>query len=118
MPNFNQRPEVPVRSTGRNGFDVRQVVGSVGARSVKLAISEVLRGVVTHSLYKIRQGRLGCRQLRDQVQFRTLRTVGAIALSEQDGQAWLGYHDLRVPFPVGSCSCCWHVFPGLDNQLL
>jgi len=90
MPDLDQGPEVPVGFTGRNGFNVWQVMGSIRARGIKLAILEILCGIVAHGLYKIRQRRLGSRQLGDKVQFRTLCAIRAVILCEQQGQARLG----------------------------
>src|SRR5438128_85001 len=68
----------------------------VRACGVKLAVSEIFLRVVPNGLDEVFKRFVGCRELRDQIQFRTLCAIGAVVLGKQDGQLMLWHQYLGL----------------------
>jgi hypothetical protein len=98
MLDLDQRPQLPISPTSGNGFDIGQMVGSVGARRVPIAGSEIFLRIVPNGFNQVFYGSVGCLKFCDEIQVWALRTIEAIVLREQNRQARLGDHDLGL-FP-------------------
>src|SRR5574337_2188572 len=80
MLDLDQRAQLPISFTSSYGLDVGQMVGSVRAHGVSIAVLEVLLRVVLNRFDQISQGRIGGRKLRHKIQLWTLGTIVTVVV--------------------------------------